>query len=137
MHLLVLYFEVLLLIVFLHKFYWCDINYVTWIMIYVTWSIIDNSEEPCLPGVLILSSMKYNAWNVFSQSDFCGDGKLSVNWKNHQEITVQDGTKMLCLAPSLHWQLNMSMLKLNVKRAPVMSVLFLFGNIKMIYVDKW
>jgi len=40
----------------------------------------------CVPGVLILSSMKYNAWKVISQFDFCGDGKLSVNWKkNHQK----------------------------------------------------
>ena len=56
--------------------------------------------------------------------------------KKHQEITVQDTTKMLCPAPSLHWQLNMSMLKLNVKRAPVMSVLFLCGHIIMWTSDR-
>lgn len=107
MHLLEVYFEVPLLIVFLRRGYF-KVNYIVgklkWDVLswwsfrpISAWGSIGRDSRHqedaahftcriihkivCVPGVLIFSSMKYNAWKVLSQFDFCGDGKLSVNWK--------------------------------------------------------
>ena len=64
--------------------------------------------------------MKYHQVNVFLQKN--------------SEITFQKRTELTYLAPSLHSEFRISILKFNVKRAPDMSSLFYFEMLKLIYL---